>query len=101
MKPSSLDICGIAYKVVYSASIGGGETNLDDKIITISTTRPKDILNILFHEIGEAILFERGLRYSRYSDGNDGVRFVLTHHEYENVIADLVTIAKQLKGLKL
>ena len=101
MKPSTLDICGVAYKVVYTPQMGGGETNLDDKVITISTKHPKDIINILFHEIGEAILFERGLRYSRYSDGNDGVRFILTHHEYENVIADLVMIAKQLKGLKI
>jgi len=96
----SINICGVDYKVYCSPSVSGGVTDLTEKTISVSTASPKDITNILFHEIGEAILHERGLRYTRYEEGNDGVRFLLTHHEFENVIADILLIAKQLKGVK-
>lgn len=100
MIPKTINICGIDYRIILSPSVSGGVTDLTDKTISIGTASKKDILNILFHEIGEAILHERGLRYTRYEEGNDGVRFILTHHEYENVIADLLVVSKQLRGVK-
>jgi hypothetical protein len=93
--PTKLDICGVTYEVKFSPKMAGGETDIVDKVITIGTKNKKEILNILFHEIGEAIGHERGVRYTRYEEGNDGVRFLLTHHEYENIIADIVAVVAQ------
>jgi len=95
--PARLDICGVTYAVKLSPKLGGGETDVKEKIIVVGTKNKKEVLNILFHEIGEAIGHERGVRYTRYEEGNDGVRFLLTHHEYENVIADIIAVVGQFK----
>ena len=93
--PTKLDICGVPYEIRFNSKISGGETDIANKVVTIGTKNKKEILNILFHEIGEAIGHERGVRYTRYEEGNDGVRFLLTHHEYENIIADIVAVVSQ------
>lgn len=100
--PTKILIAGVEYTITYKPNMSGGTTDLVKKFIHIGTRGKKDILNIFIHELGEAILYERGLRYDRYSgnDTNDGVRFILTHHEYENLIGDIITIVSQLKGLK-
>lgn len=98
--PKTLVICGVTYTIKYEPTMSGGETHLNDKVIVIGSKNKGNVVNILLHEIGEALAHERGLRYSRYEEGNDGVRFIMTHHEYENLIADIVTIIPQIKGLK-
>lgn len=98
--PQIILIAGIQYTIAYVPKAAGGETDLSNKTITIGTRNKKDMFNILLHEIGEALLHERGLRYTRYEEGNDGVRFIMTHHEYENLIGDIIAIVSQLKGLK-
>lgn len=99
--PKTLLIAGIAYSIKYNPSLSGGETDISNKVITIGTRNKKNIYNILLHEIGEAVLHERGLRYTRYEEGNDGVRFIMTHHEYENLISDIVDIIPRLRGLNI
>jgi len=95
--PSELNICGVVYQIKLSPKTAGGETDIGEKVIIIGTKNKKEILNIFYHEIGEAIGHERGVRYTRYQDGNDGVRFLLTHHEYENIIADIIAVVGQFK----
>ena len=88
-------LVGVDALVRFNPKLAGGETDITNKVVTIGTKNKKEILNILFHEIGEAIGHERGVRYTRYEEGNDGVRFLLTHHEYENIIADIVAVVSQ------
>ena len=90
-------ISSVKYEVRYSPKSGGGVTDLDNKIITVGTAHKKDTRNILYHEAVESIMHERGLRYTRYEDGNDGVRFILSHTEFENLIADLLVVIDELK----
>lgn len=99
--PTSLLISSVKYKVTYSPKTGGGVSNLTDKVITIGTINKAEVLNILYHEAIESILHERGLRYTRYEEGNDGIRFVFTHHDYENIIADMLVVISALKDLKI
>lgn len=98
--PHIILIAGIQYTIQCDPRAAGGETDLSKKTITVGTKNKKDMFNILLHEIGEALMHERGLRYTRYEEGNDGVRFIMTHHEYENLIGDIIAIVSQLKGLK-
>jgi len=90
-------ISSVKYEVRYDPKSGGGVTDLDNKIITVGTAHKKDTRNILYHEAVESIMHERGLRYTRYEDGNDGVRFILSHTEFENLIADLLVVIDELK----
>ena len=54
-------------------------------------------METLLHEIGEFILHTHGHRYSRYVDGNDGLRFVMDHQGYENFIKELSCVVEQFK----
>ena len=101
MKPTNLLISSVNYKVTYSPKTGGGMSNLTDKIITIGCANKAEVPNILLHEALESILHERGLRYTRYEEGNDGIRFVFSHHDFENLVADLLVVMKAIKDFKI
>jgi hypothetical protein len=90
-------ISSVKYEIRYDPKSAGGITDLSNKVITVGTANKKDARNILYHEAVESIMHERGLRYSRYEEGNDGVIFSLTHHDFENLIADLLVVIDELK----
>jgi len=90
-------ISSVKYEIKYDPKMAGGITDLSNKVITVGTANKKDIRNITYHEAVESIMHERGLRYTRYEEGNDGVRFILSHTEFENLIADLLVVIDELK----
>lgn len=96
--PKSLLICGKKRKITYDPKSSGGECDLTTGDIKVGTSNKDSILEILIHEIAEFILHSQGHRYSRYEDGNDGLRFVLDHHAYENFIHELAAVVEQMGG---
>lgn len=89
--PSQVDICGLKYKVVLDPTSSDGEGDIKNQTITVGTKNPARVREIFLHEVFELILHERGLHYSRYVDGNDGIRIVMDHHDFENAMKDLAT----------
>lgn len=87
--PKKINICGKPYTVRLDPNRADGEGDLIKKIITVGGASKGDIPEIFLHEVLEAILFERGHRYASYAEGNDGLRFVMSHHDFENVVKDL------------
>ena len=90
-------ISSVKYEIKYDPKLSGGVTDLSNKIITVGTAHKKDVRNTLYHEALESILHERGLRYTRYAEGNDGVRFIMSHQDFENIIADILVVIDELK----
>lgn len=97
--PKKLSICGKDVTIAYDPRRSDGEYGLGTRHMVIGTANKADILETLLHECLEAILFERGHRYIHYTEGNDGIRFVMDHHEFENVVKDVVQLFKQLRAL--
>lgn len=87
--PKHIIISGKKYTVVLDPKRADGEGDLVKKQITVGTAIKGDAVEIFLHEVLEAILYERGHRYTCYAEGNDGIRFVLSHHEFENAVKDL------------
>jgi hypothetical protein len=99
--PKTLVICGKTCEVGYNDDTGGGgETDLTTGNITVSTGTPNETLEILLHEVAEYILYQQGHRFTRYEVGNDGIRFVLSHHDYENYIKEFTFVIEQIMGIK-
>jgi hypothetical protein len=94
-KPDTLIICGKKRKITYDPSEAGGLCDLATGNITVGTANPTDTFSILTHEIAEFILHTHGLRYSRYTEGNDGLRFVMSHHEFERFGEELAAVLEQ------
>lgn len=92
--PSKVLISGVTYTVSLDKTRGDGECDLSSKHITIGIVCPSEAREIFFHEVFEATLHERGHRYMRYEQGNDGLRFVMDHHDFENVCKDLIVALK-------
>lgn len=88
--PKFVNICGHKVPVLTDPDRGDGEYDMTSKIITIGTASPASVPEIFLHEVLEAILHERGHRFSLYTEGNDQLRFVLTHLEFENVCKDIL-----------
>lgn len=93
-------ICGKTCKITYSDEAGGGETRLADGHITVGTGIPSEALEVLLHEAAEYIMYTQGHRFTRYESGNDGIRFVLSHHDYENFVKELTFVIEQIFGIK-
>ena len=98
--PKQLLICGKTCDITYSTEAGGGSTDLSTGAITIGAGIPSEILEVLLHEASELILYSLGHRFTRYEEGNDGIRFVLSHHDYENFIRELTFVIDQITGSK-
>lgn len=88
--PKFVQICSIKVQVIQDPTRVDGEYDCHEKIMTIGTSSPAQVPEIFAHEILEAILYERGHRFSLYSEGNDQLRFVLDHHEFENFVKDVL-----------
>ncbi len=99
MKNTHINICEIDYEVVIDPRYGGGISDLRKKIIRVGGKNPKSIPNTLYHEAYECLLHERGHRYEKYENDNGGVVFVLTHSDFENLVADFIHINKQIGNI--
>ncbi len=95
--PKTVFIAGQEWKVKLDPNLGGGHFEGGKAAITIGTKYPHNILNTFLHEIMEATLSKRNLRYVLGYDQptNGDYRFIFNHREFENVIKD---IAFSLKG---
>ena len=96
--PKTLIICGKKRHITYKPDDEGGLCDLVTGNITIGTATKEDVLETLMHEVGELILHTHGDRYSRYVEGNDGLRFVMDHRGYEAFIRELTLVVEQLKS---
>lgn len=98
--PKKVTVSGVLYTIHADPKHSGGITDLKEKTIIIGTEIPTMVEEILFHEIFEAILHERGNRFTLYEEGNDKIKFVLDHSEFENVCKDLLFSLKDIKKIK-
>ena len=94
--PKSLIICGKLRHITYDPKRGDGQVELSSGDILVGTESPKEVLEILMHEVAEFILYSHGHRYTRYDEGNDGLRFVMSHHDYENFIKEMTFVVEQI-----
>lgn len=94
--PKQLVICGKPRKITYNTKREDGECDLATGSIIVGTANKSELLEILIHEVCEFILHIQGHRYQRYDEGNDGLRFVMDHHQYENFITELSAVLDQL-----
>lgn len=95
-KIKNILICSVQYKLIYTDKIDGGETELTNKIIKVGTKNKGLFKEILFHEIGEAVMYEIGCRFTLYEEGNDRIKFVMSHLEFECFCKHLM---QALKGV--
>ena len=89
--PEKINIGGKDWKITYhNKSLNSSFVNYH---IKIGIKQPEELLENLLHEILEAILVERGHRYSLYNAyfGNDGLLFSFNHNDFENIVKDLVS----------
>lgn len=100
--PRTVSICGRKFRVVTTKAIPGnaGMFDLLANTIHLAPNARRYWPEILTHEIIEAILTDRGHRFLRFAerDGNNGIRFVLDHDDFDNVCKD---ITAALKGVRL
>ena len=94
--PSKITLCGNTWTVFQKVGVKGGYFDAKKKVIFIGKDRDnQDKTEALLHEIVEAILVERGHRYSYYNmDDNDVnqdllYKFFFDHSELTNIIKDL------------
>jgi hypothetical protein len=98
MNTQKIKLLGNTWTIKYDKNRSGGEFWGEKFLIIIGTKYPQDIPAIIYHEIIEIILSERGLRYNRYSQAvNDGYMFVMNHKEFENVIMDITSALWKFK----
>ena len=96
--PKIISLAGVDYKVITNPDGNGGSVDLWKHIITIGTEVPADIPEILTHEILEALLSIRNLRYAleRETTESGDYLFSFNHKEYEGLAKDF---AASLKGI--
>ena len=87
--PKHIQICSLKVLILQDPRRVDGEYDCNKKVITIGTGSPAQVPEIFLHEVLEAILYERGHRFTLYAEGNDQLRFVMDHKEFENVVKDI------------
>ena len=98
--PIEITIMGTKCKISCQPDSAGGTTDLTTGAIVIGGRVAKDMGETLIHEIAEYILHLQGHRYARYEDGNDGLRFIMDHHNFEMFALELTNVMRQL-GAKI
>ena len=88
--PKKLNIAGWDWKIECKDIMGGSFTT-DTMTITIGTKNKEMIQTIFLHEIMEALLATRKLRYECGED----MLFVMTHSELDDMCRDLAYTLKQ------
>jgi len=94
--PKEIIIAGYRWKIKFDKKTDGGTFSFKDKVIKIGKYNKAETLEILLHEILEALLVARDLRY-RYNnceDDNNNIVFVITHTQFEHLIPDLILALK-------
>ena len=95
--PKEVIIAGRTYKVILNKNKTGASFNGNKALIEIGGKYPSDIPMLFLHEVMEAVLTERGNRYSCYTEGNEYL-FSFTHKEFENFVMDVrLTLREILK----
>ena len=96
--PKTITICGKPNRVLLDKKHSGGSFDENKAVICIGTASPADIPEILVHEIFEAVLCVRNMRYAiqRSEPENGDYRFVFNHDEFELACKD---VAAALKGV--
>ena len=86
--PKSVVIAGKTYKVSNDKDFAGAHFATAEQTIKLGTGYNEEIRTIFFlHEVIEAIMTERQLRYSVYEDS--GHLFVMNHDQYQNLVNDI------------
>lgn len=96
--PKTISICGVTHKLITNPKHNGGTWDSTKKTIEIGTLCPAEVPEILLHEIIEASLSTRDVRFAleREDVENGDLIFVFNHKDFEQVIKD---VACSLKGL--
>jgi hypothetical protein len=92
--PTKITLCGIDVEISYTSKHGGGNFNLSSGKIEIGTKNKKHIPVILLHEVIEAVLTERDLRWRLYSESAEKMIFNFNHNEFENACKDIAGALK-------
>ena len=86
--PRYVILSGKKFKVTVDLTRDDGECDLENMIMTVGGKNPGDLLENFMHEAFETILVIRSNRYTVYAEGNDKIKFVLDHAEFENAVKD-------------
>jgi hypothetical protein len=94
--PKKVVICGAEWRIIQTKKKIGGFFRSRDKIIKVNVGS-KYIKEILLHEILEAIMANRGLRYDRYGiEMQEDLKFVFSHTEFEQMVRDIAMALKDM-----
>lgn len=97
--PKTILICGREHKVIVDKNSGGGWFDEAKCQIGVGTKYPNEVAEIILHEVIEAVLSVRNMRYTkqRADIDNGDYLFCYNHEDFQNSILD---IAQALKGIK-
>lgn len=88
-------ICGREFKVIVNKKKSGGSFTFSTCEIVVGGLYKQDMANIFLHEVIEAVLAERCMRYKLYNDSdNQDYLFSFRHQEFENAIIDIQVALK-------
>ena len=96
-RPGKIVICGKSFKIKYDKARADANCCLDNALMVIGTAIEANVQENLVHEALEMALLLHGLRFEKYSDTNDGLRFVFDHAGFELWIKEVTLILEQLK----
>jgi hypothetical protein len=94
--PKKLIVVGKSINIRYDPKRSDGETDLDTGDMIIGTENPANTYGVLLHEIFELSLHRLGHRYSRYNEGNAGLRFVMNHSGFETFVESIELAIKEI-----
>ena len=96
--PKKVIIAGKEWIVKTNKNVSGGKFSTGSFSIEVGTKYPKDILDIFFHEVVEALLTERNLRYTiqRSQPENGDYLFNFNHEQFSQIIPDLIIALKDV-----
>ena len=94
--PKKVIIAGREYKVEVVKGKGGGHFDSSKPLITIGTAFTQETPGVFLHEVAEALLAERRLRYQINHNplSNGDYLFVMNHDQFEDFIFDLAYALK-------
>lgn len=94
--PKKIFICGAEWRIIQTNKKIGGFFRSKDKFIKVNVGS-KYINEIFLHEILEAIMANRGLRYDKYGlELQEDFKFVFSHAEFEQMVRDVAMALKDM-----
>ena len=86
--PKTVNINGLKYKIILNKQAKGGMFDTKKQTIELNPNDVEDYKKeVLLHEIMEALLCEKRLRYES-ADGD--IKYIMTHRELEGYITTLL-----------